>query len=128
MPTEFQNSIFHHRNMDSVKFCQIPLKVFKDSLDFYIDLVKFLQKLSDSILFSNGRFELQYNIYDATFPHFINEKRSNSYTDIEKIRLEIEMAKNIFKKYEWPIIDVTRKSVEETAASIIKFYDIVHSQ
>ena len=59
---------------------------------------------------------------------FINEKRSNSYTDIEKIRLEIEMAKNIFKKYEWPIIDVTRKSVEETAASIIKFYDIVHSQ
>ena len=59
MPTEFQNSIFHHRNMDSVKFCQIPLKVFKDSLDFYIDLVKFLQKLSDSILFSNGRFELQ---------------------------------------------------------------------
>ena len=59
MPTEFQNSNFHHRKMDSVKFCQIPLKVFKDSLDFYIDLVKFLQKLSDSILFSNGRFELQ---------------------------------------------------------------------
>ena len=45
--------------MDSVKFCQIPLKVFKDSLDFYIGRVKFFQMLSDSILISNGRFELQ---------------------------------------------------------------------
>ena len=28
--------------------------------------------------------------------------------------------KKHFKKYQWPIIDVTRKSVEETAASVIK--------
>jgi len=60
--------------------------------------------------------------------NFINEKRPGSYTDIEKIKLELEMAKNIFKKYNWPIIDVTRKSVEETAASVIKIYDIIHSQ
>ena len=32
--------------------------------------------------------------------------------------------KNLFKKYGWPVIDVTRKSVEETAASIIKIYEI----
>ena len=32
--------------------------------------------------------------------------------------------KNTFKKYKWPSIDVTRKSVEETAASIIKIYEI----
>ena len=38
------------------------------------------------------------------------------------------MLKKLFKKYNWPIIDVTRKSVEETAASIIKIYDIVNSQ
>ena len=60
--------------------------------------------------------------------NFMNEKKPSSYTDIEKIKLELEMAKNIFKKYSWPIIDVTRKSVEETAASIIKIYDIIHSQ
>ena len=30
----------------------------------------------------------------------------------------------LFKKYNWPTIDVTRKSVEETAASIIKIYEI----
>ena len=34
------------------------------------------------------------------------------------------MARNTFKKYKWPSIDVTRKSVEETAASIIKIYEI----
>ena len=29
-----------------------------------------------------------------------------------------------FKKYKWSVIDVTRKSVEETAASVIKIYEI----
>ena len=32
--------------------------------------------------------------------------------------------KKLLKKYKWPMIDVTRKSVEETAASIIKIYEI----
>ena len=58
----------------------------------------------------------------------MNKKKSVSYTNIEKIKSELEMAKNIFKQYNWPIIDVTRKSVEETAASVIKIYDIIHSQ
>jgi len=58
----------------------------------------------------------------------INEKRPDSYTDIEKIRLELKMSENIFKTNSWPIIDVTRKSVEETAASVIKIYDIIHSR
>jgi hypothetical protein len=60
--------------------------------------------------------------------NFLSEKKPGSYTDIEKIRLEVEMSKNIFKKNSWPIIDVTRKSVEESAASIIKIYDIVRSR
>ena len=46
------------------------------------------------------------------------------YTNIEKIELEIKNAKEAFKKYQWPVIDVTRKSVEEIAASIIKIYEI----
>jgi len=44
--------------------------------------------------------------------------------DTEKISKEVEEAKKTFKKYKWPTIDVTRKSVEETAASIIKIYEI----
>ena len=41
-----------------------------------------------------------------------------------KVRKEILNAKKTFKKYGWPSIDVTRKSVEETAASIIKIHEI----
>ena len=37
-------------------------------------------------------------------------------------------SKKLFKKFNWPIIDVTRKSVEETAASIIKTLDILNSR
>ena len=54
----------------------------------------------------------------------LKETENKSYTDLEKIKKEIDEAKNIFKKYRWPSIDVTRKSVEETAASIIKIYEI----
>ena len=54
----------------------------------------------------------------------LKEKENTNYTNIEKIFKEIDEAKKIFKKYNWPIVDVTRKSVEETAASIIKIYEI----
>jgi regulator of PEP synthase PpsR (kinase-PPPase family) len=46
------------------------------------------------------------------------------YTDIENIKKEVVNAKKTFQKYKWPVIDVTRKSVEETAASIIKIHEI----
>ena len=42
----------------------------------------------------------------------------------DKIKKEIDEAKKTFTKYKWPTIDVTRKSVEETAASIIKIHEI----
>tara|TARA_B100000965_G_scaffold372101_1_gene361542 strand:- start:812 stop:1636 length:825 start_codon:yes stop_codon:yes gene_type:complete len=54
----------------------------------------------------------------------LKESQNKSYTDLSKIKKEVEDAKNTFKKYRWPTIDVTRKSVEETAASIIKIYEI----
>ena len=54
----------------------------------------------------------------------LKETQNKSYTDLSRIKKEVEDAKNTFKKYRWPIIDVTRKSVEETAASIIKIYEI----
>ena len=51
-----------------------------------------------------------------------------TYTDVEKIRNEVNNSKKLFKKYDWPSIDVTRRSVEETAASIIKIYEIKKSK
>ena len=46
------------------------------------------------------------------------------YTDLEFIKNEVESSKKLFKKNNWPVIDVTRKSVEETAASILKIIEI----
>ena len=54
----------------------------------------------------------------------LKEKENTNYTNISKIEKEVNEAKKTFIKYKWPTIDVTRKSVEETAASIIKIYEI----
>ena len=54
----------------------------------------------------------------------LRETENRKYTDIENIKKEVSNAKKTFKKYKWPVIDVTRKSVEETAASIIKIHEI----
>jgi regulator of PEP synthase PpsR (kinase-PPPase family) len=54
----------------------------------------------------------------------LKETENIKYTDLENIKKEIEDAKKTFRKYKWPSIDVTRKSVEETAASIIKIHEI----
>ena len=54
----------------------------------------------------------------------LKENKNKLYTDLDQIKKEVDMAKNTFKKYKWPFIDVTRKSVEETAASVIKIYEI----
>ena len=40
------------------------------------------------------------------------------------IKEEVNKSKQLFNKYKWPIIDVTRRSVEETAASILKIFEI----
>ena len=54
----------------------------------------------------------------------LKETENTSYTDLDKIKKEVDEAKNTFRKYMWPVVDVTRKSVEETAASVIKIYEI----
>ena len=54
----------------------------------------------------------------------LKEKENTKYTNLEEIKNEVLNAKKTFQKYKWPVIDVTRKSVEETAASIIKIHEI----
>ena len=54
----------------------------------------------------------------------LKERENINYTNIKKIKEEVENAKKTFIKYKWPTIDVTRKSVEEVAASIIKIHEI----
>ena len=54
----------------------------------------------------------------------LRETENTNSTNIKKIEKEIADAKKTYIKYKWPTIDVTRKSVVETAASIIKIHEI----
>ena len=54
----------------------------------------------------------------------LRETENKKYVSLDNIKNEIVEAKKTFQKYKWPSIDVTRKSVEETAASIIKIHEI----
>jgi len=49
----------------------------------------------------------------------LKESRESDYIDTDAVRQEIISARRLFERQGWPIIDVTRRSVEETAAAII---------
>ena len=54
----------------------------------------------------------------------MKDNNLKEYTNLDFIKDEVENSKKLFKKNNWPIIDVTRRSVEETAASILKIIEI----
>jgi regulator of PEP synthase PpsR (kinase-PPPase family) len=49
----------------------------------------------------------------------LNEQSSTAYADEDSVREEITQANRLFVRMKWPIIDVSRRSVEETAAAIL---------
>jgi len=49
----------------------------------------------------------------------LKENRESTYIDIEAVRDEIVQARRLYERMGWPVIDVTRRSVEETAASVL---------
>ncbi len=50
----------------------------------------------------------------------MGDRNLESYVDRSQIAAEIAYSRRICAKYSWPVIDVTRRSIEETAAAIIK--------
>ena len=52
-----------------------------------------------------------------------NPDKTNTYIDKQAVRSEMTNAKRLFAKHNWPIVDVSRKSVEETAARIINLFN-----
>lgn len=45
-----------------------------------------------------------------------------SYVDRDAVAEEIAASRRLFARHGWPVIDVTRRSIEETAAAIIDLY------
>ena len=50
----------------------------------------------------------------------LNQAPETAYVDQEAVAAELAFARRIFSDRGWPVIDVTRRSIEETAAAIIK--------
>jgi len=50
----------------------------------------------------------------------LDHNEATDYTDLEAVRLEVREARRLFAERHWPVIDVTRRSIEETASSIHK--------
>lgn len=58
----------------------------------------------------------------------LNEDRESSYIDTDAVRDEIIQARRLFERHNWPVIDVTRRSVEETAAAVMNLLSQGHGQ
>ncbi len=53
----------------------------------------------------------------------LNQEEKGHYIDLEQVISEINEAKKFFRQQKWPVIDVTRRSVEETAATVIQYFN-----
>jgi regulator of PEP synthase PpsR (kinase-PPPase family) len=58
----------------------------------------------------------------------LKETRESTYTDPDGVRDEIVSARRLFERQGWPVIDVTRRSVEETAAAVMNLLHGGHGQ
>jgi regulator of PEP synthase PpsR (kinase-PPPase family) len=50
----------------------------------------------------------------------LHHEERTDYTDLEAVREEVAAARRLFTDRHWPVIDVTRRSIEETAAAVLK--------
>ena len=52
----------------------------------------------------------------------MSDAANRGYADLEAITEEVRQARRLFAQNQWPVINVTRRSVEETAAAIIQLH------
>jgi regulator of PEP synthase PpsR (kinase-PPPase family) len=51
-----------------------------------------------------------------------DDRQETDYVNLEAVRQEIAQARRFCVEHGWPLIDVTRRSIEETAATIMNYY------
>ena len=52
----------------------------------------------------------------------MNHDKQADYADPDKVREEVTMARRLFTLKNWPVIDVSRRSIEEASAAILQLY------
>ncbi|HLN25354.1 MAG TPA: pyruvate, phosphate dikinase/phosphoenolpyruvate synthase regulator, partial [Patescibacteria group bacterium] len=53
---------------------------------------------------------------------FLNQADETDYADLDKVKEEVAMARRLFTLHNWPVIDVSRRSIEEASAAILQLY------
>jgi regulator of PEP synthase PpsR (kinase-PPPase family) len=53
----------------------------------------------------------------------LKEDKDTGYVDYDRVREEVVFAKRLFARQSWPVIDTTRRSIEETAAAVIQLLE-----
>jgi regulator of PEP synthase PpsR (kinase-PPPase family) len=54
--------------------------------------------------------------------NMLAQEDETDYTDLDTVKDEVVKARRLFGERGWPVIDVTRRSIEETAAAILQLY------
>lgn len=53
----------------------------------------------------------------------LNQAPETAYVDQERVTSEVHYARRMFADNGWPVIDVTRRSIEETAAAVVNLFN-----
>ena len=94
-------------NIPLVPNMQLPKSIFGLKKPLIVGLITSPERL---VLVRQNRLETLHTMMDS------------SYVDPVAVTEEILQSRKLFTQYGWPVIDVTRRSIEETAAAIIDLY------
>ncbi len=95
-------------NVPIVPNCVLPPKLFSLKNPLVVGLTKDPEQL---VQVRRNRMRMIARDQDQT-----------DYVDLESVRDEVTLARKLCNQNDWPIIDVTRRSIEETAATIMNHY------
>ena len=95
-------------NIPIVPGCALPEEVFTATNPLIVGLTKEPKRLVE---IRRQRLKL------------LDQDEGSDYVDLEKVSEEINDARRLYTKHNWPVINVSRKSIEETAATIMQLYN-----
>ncbi len=94
-------------NIPIVPGCPIPEEVFEAKHPLIVGLTKDPKRLVE---IRRQRLRL------------LDHDENTDYVDLDMVSQEVNDARKLYSKYDWPVINVSRKSIEETAATILQLY------
>ena len=102
------NRGFRAGNIPIVPGIDLPPSVLESQKPLFVGLTREPKSLTD---IRQSRLRL------------MRESRGLNYADVDHVKEEVAASRRLFREHGWPVIDVTRKSIEETAASIVQLYN-----